>query len=155
MRTRLGQLIEFHEAMDVPMQAIPEVPGDERVRLRLRLVAEEFFELLGSAFSADDPMTEEARSHFARASDHIGDALCTHFSVNLPALADALADLDYVIEGMRLEFGIDGEPIANLVHAANMAKVNGGKREDGKIMKPPGWEPPDVEAELRRQGWRG
>jgi predicted HAD superfamily Cof-like phosphohydrolase len=27
------------------------------------------------------------------------------------------------------------------------------KREDGKIMKPPGWTPPDVEGELKKQGW--
>jgi predicted HAD superfamily Cof-like phosphohydrolase len=27
------------------------------------------------------------------------------------------------------------------------------KREDGKIEKPPGWTPPDIEGELREQGW--
>jgi len=27
------------------------------------------------------------------------------------------------------------------------------KREDGKIMKPPGWTPPDIEGELKKQGW--
>lgn len=27
------------------------------------------------------------------------------------------------------------------------------RREDGKIQKPPGWKPPDIEGELRAQGW--
>jgi predicted HAD superfamily Cof-like phosphohydrolase len=33
------------------------------------------------------------------------------------------------------------------VHRSNMAKLEGGvrKREDGKILKPEGWTPPDVE----------
>jgi hypothetical protein len=27
------------------------------------------------------------------------------------------------------------------------------KRADGKILKPEGWKPPDIEGELRAQGW--
>jgi predicted HAD superfamily Cof-like phosphohydrolase len=73
--------------------------------------------------------------------------------VDLPELADALADLDYVVEGARLEFGINGAPIATEVHRANMAKLDGPVREDGKKQKPEGWKPPDIESELRKQGW--
>ena len=74
---------------------------------------------------------------------------------NLVELVDALADLDYVVEGTRIEFGINGKPIADAVHAANMAKVGGGIRGDGKINKPEGWQPPDIAGELRKQGWEG
>ena len=73
----------------------------------------------------------------------------------IPAFADALADLDYVIEGTRLEFGIDGWPIAQAVHKSNMAKVGSKVREDGKILKGPDWTPPDIAGELRKQGWSG
>jgi predicted HAD superfamily Cof-like phosphohydrolase len=43
---------------------------------------------------------------------------------------------------------------------ANMAKrcpVTGKflKREDGKIIKPAGWQPPDVEGEIERQAREG
>jgi predicted HAD superfamily Cof-like phosphohydrolase len=72
---------------------------------------------------------------------------------DLPAFADALADIDYVVEGARLEFGINGSPIADEVHRANMAKLGGPKRADGKHMKPEGWTPPDVAGELVKQGW--
>ena len=47
--------------------------------------------------------------------------------------------------------------VFGVVHGANMAKRNPAtgkfeKREsDGKIIKPPGWSPPDVEGELKRQ----
>jgi predicted HAD superfamily Cof-like phosphohydrolase len=63
-----------------------------------------------------------------------------------------MADLDYVVEGTRLEFGIDGEPIAAEVHRANMAKTEGPVAPDGKRLKPPGWTPPDIAGVLRKQG---
>lgn len=53
----------------------------------------------------------------------------------------------------RQEFGINGEPIANLVHAANMTKASREVRSDGKRLKPVGFVLPDIAGELRRQGW--
>ena len=47
--------------------------------------------------------------------------------------------------------------VFTMVHAANMAKrdANTGKfikrESDGKIIKPEGWQPPNVEAEIARQ----
>ena len=47
--------------------------------------------------------------------------------------------------------------IFDVVHAANMAKRDPttGKfirrEDDGKIIKPAGWQPPDVTAEIKRQ----
>ena len=73
--------------------------------------------------------------------------------VRLPEFIDATHDLDYVVEGTRLECGVDGAPIAAEVHRANMAKAHGPMREDGKRLKPEGWTPPDIEGELVKQGW--
>jgi hypothetical protein len=36
-----------------------------------------------------------------------------------------------------------------------MAKEGGGAREDGKILKPPGWVAPDIAGVLRKHGWLG
>ena len=53
--------------------------------------------------------------------------------------------------------GMNLSAVFGVVHGANMAKRNPAtgkfeKREsDGKIIKPPGWSPPDVEGELKRQ----
>src|SRR5262245_50840616 len=146
---RRERVLEFHRAMGLPVAERPSVPSDDWVRLRLSLIAEEFFELLESSVSYS---MSEARIYDARwkIEDWIRHG---QVRICLPDLADALCDLDYVIEGCRLGFGIDGEPIEAVVHKANMAKVGGPVREDGKRLKPPGWEPPDIRAELVRQGW--
>ena len=82
-----------------------------------------------------------------------------HKAMEMPGQGEVMpmvpTDLDYVVEGTRLEFEIDGGPIAVEVHRSNMAKVGGPVREDGKRLKPPGWTPPDIAGELRKQGWKG
>src|SRR5688572_30422259 len=62
-------------------------------------------------------------------------------------VADGLADLIYVEIGTALQLGIPLDRVWAEVHLSNMAKVADGVRlrEDGKILKPEGWEPPDVE----------
>jgi len=139
------QVHEFHVAMGAPNGTTPSVPPDERVWLRLSLISEEFFELLEAA--GISPSTTDGMQALLRMAAPYG------LSVDLPTFVDAMADLDYVVEGTRLEFGVDGAPIAAAVHAANMAKAGGPVREDGKRLKPPGWTPPDIEGELRKQGW--
>lgn len=150
-----GQVLEFHRAMEIPSLETPQVPPDERVRLRLRLVAEEFFEFLeactydtGKDQAPGDETLQWLREDLNTYIDH---AL---IHVNLPNATDALADLDYVVEGSRLEFGIDGGPVAAEVHRANMTKASGPVRADGKRLKPEGFRPPDIEGVLVSQGWR-
>jgi len=72
---------------------------------------------------------------------------------DLPKAVDGCIDLIYVCLGALVAWGVDAEPLFNEVHRANMAKAGGGARADGKILKPEGWTPPDIEGELRRQGW--
>lgn len=55
-----------------------------------------------------------------------------------------MVDLKYVIDGAALAFGIDLEPFQDAIHAANMAKVSGPVREDGKQLKPEGWKKADL-----------
>ena len=141
------QVLAFHEAANQPIREQPGVPDDRAIRRRLRLVTEEFFELL--------------RACGLTVGHHENEVLETinekDFHPDVVALADACGDLDYVVEGTRQEFGIDGEPIAVEIHRSNMAKFGPGshKREDGKVLKPPGWTPPDIAGELRKQGWEG
>tara|TARA_B100002019_G_C21096167_1_gene511145 strand:+ start:95 stop:832 length:738 start_codon:yes stop_codon:yes gene_type:complete len=70
--------------------------------------------------------------------------------------ADALVDIYYYSLNAACKKGINLSSIFNLVHSANMAKRDPItnkflKREDGKIIKPKGWKPPDVEGEIKRQ----
>jgi predicted HAD superfamily Cof-like phosphohydrolase len=143
------QVLEFHRAMSVPVVFEPKVASNDRVRLRCSLLAEEFFETLGSMLVLESTIDRDARSTVMDACKF------AVVEVDMLGLVDGLADLDYVVEGTRLEFGVDGAPIAAEVHRANMAKVGGPVRADGKRLKPEGWKPPNIAEELWRQGWQG
>ena len=152
------QVRQFHQAMNQPIGYDgPVVPPDDRVRFRLRLIAEEFFETLDAAVGSVEEgeyggsiqqHLDSVRGDLNRMIDWMP------IKVDLPEFIDGLGDLDYVIEGARLEFGVDGEPIADAIHTANMLKSTGPRRADGKILKPEGWQPPDIEGELVKQGWK-
>ena len=74
---------------------------------------------------------------------------------DLPGAVDGIVDSIYVLIGSAITFGVNLDPIWDAVQRANMAKLGGPIRADGKVMKPPGWQAPDVAALLRLQGWRG
>lgn len=163
---------QFHRALGIPVAHSPTVPTDDRVRLRLRLIAEEFFEALEAALA----LGPRGSAHRRTLDAVRGLISLVPVDVDLPGFIDALADIDYVVEGGRVEFGVDGRPIAREVHRSNMAKatcvkcgvawtpagvcVCGGAearavhRADGKVAKPDGWTPPDIRGELVKQGWR-
>lgn len=146
--SRRADVMQFHAVMGQEIGASPHVPPEAKVRLRLRLIAEEFFELLDAAIK---PVL---RDHIGLAREEVRQAINDNpIDVDMPAFCDATIDLDYVVEGTRVTFGVDGGPLWDEVQRANMAKVGGTKREDGKILKPPGWTPPDIEGELKKQGW--
>merc|ERR1712039_603494 len=70
--------------------------------------------------------------------------------------ADALVDIEYYMLNCAAKQGFNMSSIFGVVHAANMAKRNPEtgrfeKNKDGKVIKPPGWKPPNVEGELARQ----
>lgn len=74
---------------------------------------------------------------------------------DFPGLIDGLGDLVYVTIRAALIFGVDLRPVFTEIHRSNMAKVGGHLRPDGKVMKPPGWIPPDIRGCLYAQGWPG
>lgn len=117
-------VLDFHAAMGLPV-GHPKRPQFSRAPLRLSLLMEELSEL-ASAVAADD----------------------------LVEAADALADLEYILLGTAIEWGIDLGPVFEEVHVSNMRKVGGPMRADGKKLKPPGWTPPDVAGVLERQRGR-
>ena len=123
MKSIYEDVREFHTAMRQPVGESPCLLADQnRADMRLALVEEECDEL-GDAQSQSD----------------------------LPEVADALIDLIYVSVGYLVELGIDPAPLWDEVHATNMAKAGGPVRDDGKILKPPGWSPPRIAELLDRQ----
>src|SRR6201985_1090279 len=92
----LNQVAEFHTTFKHPILPTPIIPSKERCELRIALLAEELKELQQAV--ADN---------------------------NLVEVADALCDLQYVLAGAILEFGL-GEKFKDLfdeVHRSNMSKA--------------------------------
>ncbi len=126
----------------------PEVPRtDERLRC-LKLVAEEaFFEFadaLGLTVFGPDG-TKLSLGQLKLETTH---------EPNLVEIADAIADGHYVLTCAAAACGIDEQQIIDEVNASNLAKFGPGHtiREDGKLIKPPGFLPPDIGAILEEQG---
>lgn len=68
---------------------------------------------------------------------------------------DALIDILVVTAGALHSMGVDAEGAWKEVMRSNFAKVDPRtgqvtRREDGKVLKPAGWEPPRLKSFLRR-----
>ncbi len=82
---------------------------------------------------------------------------------DLPSIADGVVDLIYVAIGTAIAYGIDIRPVWSAVQKANMEKVpynaglaaalavKGIKVPIGKVLKPEGWQPPNIVGILEEQ----
>jgi predicted HAD superfamily Cof-like phosphohydrolase len=110
---------DFQEAFGQRVGVKPELPELQERALRMNLIVEEFEEYMDAEENDD-----------------------------LVEIADALADIIYIACGTAVSYGIPLDRIFDEVHSSNMAKLVDGKvirREDGKIQKPEGWQPPNIE----------
>ncbi len=92
----LNQVAEFHKTFNAPVLENPQIPSEQRCELRVSLLQEELNEL----------------------SQAIKDN-------NLVEIADALCDLQYVLSGAVLEFGLGDKfvELFNEVQRSNMSKA--------------------------------
>jgi len=114
---------DFMESMEQEVKIKPSFPEDSVQRLRLDLIEEELDELQYGIDNQD--MVE---------------------------IADALTDLLYVVYGAGHAFGIDLDDCFKEVHKSNLSKLGPDfrpiKREDGKVLKPDTFFPPDLKTVL-------
>lgn len=98
----LNQVAEFHQTFNAPILETPQIPSEERCKLRVSLLQEELNEL--SQAIKDNNITE---------------------------IADALCDLQYVLSGAVLEFGIGNKfvELFNEVQRSNMSKACSTEKE--------------------------
>lgn len=92
----LNQVAEFHRTFHHPIEPNPIIPAEERCRLRVALLAEELKEFQEAIEKGD-----------------------------IVEVADALCDMQYVLSGAVLEFGL-GEKFKALfdeVQRSNMSKT--------------------------------
>jgi predicted HAD superfamily Cof-like phosphohydrolase len=136
-QTLAEMVTEFHEAFGQPVLNKPTVPDQERIALRWRLVHEEI---------------EEFRE--ALGVNHYGAQVQ---ETDIVALADAIGDALYVLQGTALEFGIDMGPVLKEIQRSNLTKLGADGKpvytERGKVTKGPRYDPARVDEVLRAQGW--
>ena len=127
MEHQLNSVRAFQEAFKVELPLNPTLLSEDRAKLRQSLLQEEVFEL-----------------HMAQQKGDIVE------------VADAIIDIMYITLGTALEYGMGGilPKLFDEVHASNMTKFdedgNPIFRADGKIMKPEGYRPPNLEPILKR-----
>jgi len=92
----LNQVAEFHKTFHHPILNEPEIPSKERCQLRVSLIAEELKELQVAIDTND-----------------------------LVEIADALCDIQYVLSGAVLEFGMGNKfkALFDEVQRSNMSKA--------------------------------
>ena len=92
----LNQVAEFHKTFNAPILDTPQIPSADRAELRVRLLQEELDELKEAINNND-----------------------------LVEVADALCDLQYVLSGAVLEFGLGNKfvELFNEVQRSNMSKA--------------------------------
>lgn len=149
------QVAEFHKTAQITCPGKPIIPSDDIVRLRIRLIAEEFVELLEATFDQDnnDNISDIRNIETTlKAIINVG-----NIKVNLKETCDACCDINYVVEGLFQYYGVNSEPFQAEVHRSNMTKFPNGvvnRRADGKIIKPASFESPKMQEELEKQGWK-
>ncbi len=92
----LNQVAEFHRTFLAPVLETPQIPSEARCQLRVSLLAEELDELRDAIAASD-----------------------------IVAVADALCDLQYVLSGAVLEFGLGNKfkALFDEVQRSNMSKA--------------------------------
>ena len=74
---------------------------------------------------------------------------------DLVEIADACADLKWVIEGLEHTLNIPQQAVWDEVARSNLAKIDKDgkvhKRSDGKVLKPEGWTPPNIKDIIKRK----
>lgn len=87
---------------------------------------------------------------------------CKNFEYNsdieiIGAQADAMVDAWYYMLNIAAKHGMNLSKLFDIIHEANMNKRDPktGKfirrESDGKVIKPEGWMPPDIEGEIKKQ----
>lgn len=104
----LNQVAIFHRTFSAPILENPEIPSEQRCQLRVSLLQEELNEL----------------------SEAIKDN-------NIVEIADALCDLQYVLSGAVLEFGLGDKfvDLFNEVQRSNMSKACSTEEEAQRTLE--------------------
>lgn len=165
-RTDKEKVLEFYKAFkqeefipseDKKASLKEDTISEDRLHLKMSLIAEEFMELVESVygFKAVQEL-EEGWLKAVKADDGTRDIV---------EASDALGDMKYVMAGLEIEAKIPGEKIFDEIHLSNLSKLDengnpivsdgvtpaihdGKVKPKGKILKGKDYFDPDLQAIL-------
>jgi predicted HAD superfamily Cof-like phosphohydrolase len=83
-------------------------------------------------------------------TEEFQELLRAYIEQDLVGIADGCADLKWVVEGLENTLRLPKQSVWNEVARSNLSKIskNGKvlKREDGKVLKPESYSPPDIKS---------
>lgn len=136
--TSYEMALEFHQALGLPIgSGMP----DEALRRRLTLIGEEVGELVAAMCGYGDPQARMLSDYLVGCFRRYAENARTP---DLAEVAKEIVDVHVVTSGAAVEYGIPEDDVYAVVHRSNLAKAGGPRRADGKVLKPEGWQAPDV-----------
>lgn len=144
----------FMQEVGQPTPATPTIPSVEQHKLRFNMLCSEFAEVICAMYgiSPTDVICKGMKYHLKTTLyEFVSEQWFTQ-DVSLDRrtnLAQQIVDLHYVLSGLSVDFGLPEPEVFEEVHSANMRKIGGPKRADGKQLPPSDWEPPDIASVLK------
>ena len=137
-------VLEFHRKFSCAISDVPPVSTPEVRKLRAQLIMEEAREFIEAAGLQEGGALADGTVPLWHTREP-----------DLVLMADALADILYVVLGAAVAFGIDLGAVFREVHRSNMSKLwpdgTVHKSAVGKVIKPPTYSPADVAGVLAAQ----
>ena len=137
---------EFVKACGREVPDTPRALPPDRIKFICKMVLEECKELLATEFDQGDIVLQE----ILQETKSVNKVEFQNDKEKMMEQADAFVDIQYYLNDTAAQHGWPLQAMMDRVHQANMAKRDPKtqvflRREDGKILKPPGWKPPVFE----------
>lgn len=156
---------DFMRRCDQEVKAYPDLPEEEIVTLRIRLMVEE---LMGAVTPDEfwDKSTNESVKFGADRYIHLlienksDELIASMLKGDLVGIADGIADVLYVVIGTSAAYGIDIQEVFDEVHRSNLSKSVWSEEQQrylvqkdqyGKLIKTDTYSPADIEPIIQRQ----
>jgi predicted HAD superfamily Cof-like phosphohydrolase len=150
---------EFMRRCDQAVATYPQLPDEDVVTLRIRLMVEELLGSIEPAVNMDIPAIH-GRYVELLVKNKSDELIASMLKGDLVGVADGLADVLYVVIGTAVAYGIDIQEVFDEVHRSNLSKTVWNedlkryiieKDEFGKGLKPDTYSPADLEPIVLRQ----
>lgn len=134
-------------------QGLPEFPTepDSSTRiLRAKLILEESLETIWKGLGVKVYRQLDEHESIEIKEEGLQFAVSSDLGFDLIETIDGCMDISVVTTGTLSACGVPDQPFLELVDKNNLAKFGPGHsyREDGKLIKPPGHKPPDIQGLL-------